>query len=404
MRRIVTLTAACLVVLAGCSSGSGGDQSSPSATVAPAPVITELSMKSAVHCTERKVPVEITWATQGAQSAGLSVDGTQESKNLDPIGSATVNVACKDATHEVMLTAVNAAGETATETHRLKTVEGQPTEPPVIEAFTVAAGQCEGSTLAVSAQYRTTGATTVGLEADGQAPGAQAGLDTSGSADVPDVPCDGQSHQITLLATNTDGQSVQATQYVKGAAVPVITQFSVASSVHCQGSDVDVKVVWESTGAKSAEVTLDGGVAAKEQAASGSATVSVPCRNGTQKIGLVVTAPDGKQASVVHSLTTVPSGGGTKPVIDSYTLDAQGCQGSTVRAKATYRTTDAQTVAFEVDGEDPGMQAGLPTSGKADVPDVPCDGKSHQITLVATSSSDKSVQQTQTVGPLFGSQ
>ena len=400
MRRILTLTAACLVVLAGCSSGSGG-QPSPSPTAAP--VITELSMKSAVHCTGGDVPVEVTWTTQGAQSAGLSVDGARKSKNLDPTGSATVNVACKNTTHEVMLTAVNSAGETAIETHRLKTVEGQPTEPPVIDAFTVAAGRCEGSTLSVSAQYRTTGATTVGFEVDGQAPGAQAGLDASGAANVPDVPCDGKSHQITLVATNSDGQSVQATQYVKGVAVPVITQFSVAGAVQCQGSDVDVLVAWKSTGATSAEVTLDGGVAAKDQPVGGSTTVTVPCRNGTQKIGLIVTAPDGEQASVVQSLRTVPSGGGTKPVIDAFTLDTPGCQGSTVRVKASYTTTGAQTVAFEVDGVDPGMQAGLPTSGKADVPDVPCDGKSHQITLVATSSSDSSVQQTQTVGSLFGS-
>ncbi|MFN8183993.1 MAG: hypothetical protein U0R23_06195 [Candidatus Nanopelagicales bacterium] len=401
MRRILTLTAACLVALAGCSSGSGGGPS-PSPTAAP--VITELAMKAAVHCTGGDVPVEVTWTTQGAQSAALSVDGARESKNLDPSGSATVNVTCNNETHEVMLTAVDAAGQTADETHRVRTVKGQPTTLPVIDAFTVTTGQCDGSTLAVSAQYRTTGATTVAFDVDGQAPGAQAGLETSGAADVPDVPCDGKSHQITLVATNADGQSVQATQYVKGAATPVITDFSVAGSVHCQGSEVEVKVAWQSTGARSAAVALDGGIAARDLPASGSTTISVPCRDGSQKIGLVVSANDGKQASVVHSVTTIPSGGGTEPVIDSFTLEAPGCQGSTVKVKAAYRTSNAESVAFEVDGEDPGMQAGLPTSGRAKVPDVPCDGKAHQVTLLATSSSDRSVQQTRTVGPLFGSQ
>jgi len=399
------MAAACVVALSACSSGSGSGDSSPSASPpAPAPVITALSMKSAVHCASGQVPVKVRWETAGAQSAALSVDGSQVSADLEANGSDKITLPCKNGTHEVMLTATNASGETATETHRLKTVKEAPVNPPVIDAFAVTAGQCEGSTLAVSATYRTSDATTVSFEVDGQAPGAQAGLDTSGTANVPDVPCDGRSHQITLVADNAQGQSVQATQSVKGTAVPVITSFSVAGSVHCDSSEAEVAVSWKSTGAKSAEVTLDGGIAAKGLPASGSTTVQVPCSQGTQKIGLVVTAQDGQQASVVHSIKTIPSGGGTKPVIDSFSLTAPGCQGDTVKVKATYSTTNAETVAFEVDGEDPGAQAGLPTSGKANVPDVPCDGKSHQITLVATSSSDKSVQQSQTVGPLFATQ
>ena len=47
------------------------------------------------------------------------------------------------------------------------------------------------------------------------------------------------------------------------------------------------------------------------------------------------------------------------------------------------------------------MQAGLPTSGKANVPNVPCDGQNHQVTLVATNADGKSVQQSQTVGGLL---
>ena len=75
-----------------------------------------------------------------------------------------------------------------------------------------------------------------------------------------------------------------------------------------------------------------------------------------------------------------------------------------MRLRVDVFVVEQRCVYPEVDGQDPGAQAGLPTSGRANVPDVPCDGKSHQITLVATSSSDKSVQQTQTVGPLYGAQ
>lgn len=365
------------------------------------PTITALKMKSDVHCDTGQVPVEVKWATTDADSASIMVDGTEVSKDLDPSGSATVNLECKDATHEVMLMATGSNGETASEVHKIKTVKAQPAALPVIDNFTVQTGACSGSTLAVKATYQTSNATTVSFEVDGQAPGAQAGLETSGTANVPDVPCDGKSHQITLVASNAASQSVQASQTVQGGATPVITQFSVASQVHCTGSEVPVKVSWVSTGATSAEITLDGGVAAKGLQASGSTEVSVPCSNGTQKIGLVATASDGKQASVVHSIQTIPGGGSTKPVINSFELTSPRCDGDTTVTKATYSTTDATSVAFLIDGQDPGMQAGLPTSGKANVPDVPCDGKNHQVTLVATNADGKSVQQSQTVGGLL---
>lgn len=365
------------------------------------PVITQLKMKSAVHCDSGQVPVEVTWKTTDADSAAVMVDGSEVSKDLDPSGSETINLECKDATHEVMLMATGASGQTASEVHKIKTVKAQPAALPVIDNFVVKTGACSGSTLQVTATYTTSNATTVAFEVDGQAPGAQAGLDTSGTANVPDVPCDGKSHQITLVASNAAAQSVQATQTVSGAATPVITQFSAASQVHCTGTEVPVKVSWASTGANSAEVTLDGGVAAKGLQASGSTEVNVPCQQGGQKIGLVVTASDGKQASVVHNIETIPGGGGAKPVINSFELTTPRCNGDYTVTKATYSTTDAQTVAFLVDGEDPGMQAGLATSGNANVPNVPCDGENHQVTLVATGANGKSVQQSQTVGGLL---
>lgn len=401
MRKLL-ITGAAVVLLAACSSGSNSSDTSPSPTQpATAPSITALKMKSAVHCKAGEVPVEVTWETLDATSASLMVDGNEVSKDLQPSGSATVNLECKDATHEVMLMATGAGGQTASEIHKVKTVKAQPAALPVIDNFTVTTGACSGNTLQVSATYSTSNATTVSFEVDGQAPGAQAGLDTSGTANVPDVPCDGKSHQITLVASNAQGQSSQASQTVKGAATPVITQFSVASQVHCTGSEVPVKVSWASTGATSAEVTLDGGVAAKGLQASGSTDVNIPCTQGSQKIGLVVTASDGKQASVVHTIETIPGGGGAKPVINSFDLTSPRCEGDTTVTKATYSTSNAQTVAFLVDGQDPGMQAGLPTSGKANVPDVPCDGKNHQVTLVATGANGKSVQQSQTVGGLL---
>lgn len=397
--------AAASLALAACSSGSSSSDTSPSPTpTAPtAPTISVLNVKSDVQCSGSEVPVKVMWESQGAQSASISVDGSEQASDLAASGKTKVNVTCNNGSHEITLTATNAEGETATDTHTIKTEKAPPAPNPTIKSYNVVAGQCQGKTLQVTAQYATANATSVQFEVDGQAPGAQAGLQTSGSANVPDVPCDGKRHQITLVATNSAGQSVQATQSVSGEAVPVITALSVSGQVHCSGNEVPVKVSWQTTGAKSVTVTVDGAPAVRDQSPSGATDVQLPCQKGTAQVGVIASASDGKQASVVHNVTVIPSGGQVKPVINSFTLNATGCSGKTVNVKATYSTSNAEAVSFEVDGEDPGMQAGLPTSGRANVPAVPCDGKSHQITLVATGANNKSTQQSQSVGPLYSS-
>lgn len=361
-----------------------------------------MNVKSDVHCSGAQVPVKISWRSQNADTAAISVDGTEAASNLAGNGKRRVPVTCTSGSHEITLTVKNAAGETATDTHTITTVKAPPAPNPTIVSFNLVAGQCEGSTLAVTAQYATANATTVALEVDGQAPGAQAGLNTSGSANVPDVPCDGKQHQVTLVATNAAGKSVQATQSVSGSPSPVITTFTAGSQIHCtSGTEVPVTVNWKTTGTKTVTITVNQDPAARDLSPNGSTTVQLPCEQATAKVGIIASAADGKQASVVHGVTTIPSGGQVKPVINSFDLTATGCVGETVKVKAQYSTSNAESVSFEVDGDDPGMQAGLPTSGRANVPGVPCDGDSHQITLVATGANNKSVQQTQTVGPLY---
>lgn len=68
---------------------------------------------------------------------------------------------------------------------------------------------------------------------------------------------------------------------------------------------------------------------------------------------------------------------------------------ASVTVKIRYKTTGADTVTFLIDGEDPGAQAGLKTSGSASL-DFTCDKPSHRYTLIADGDGKK-VKQTATV-------
>ncbi|MGE3285150.1 MAG: hypothetical protein AB7J32_03470 [Pseudonocardia sp.] len=79
-----------------------------------------------------------------------------------------------------------------------------------------------------------------------------------------------------------------------------------------------------------------------------------------------------------------PAGNSTPdPVITSFHMIAEfDCPGGTASVPAAWTTKDTTSVSFAVNGTALPNAAGYPVSGTAELP-VPCDGKSHSVTLTA---------------------
>jgi hypothetical protein len=69
-------------------------------------------------------------------------------------------------------------------------------------------------------------------------------------------------------------------------------------------------------------------------------------------------------------------------------IDDVSCSGSQASVPVSWLTRDAQSVAFEVDGQPVPVGAGHPVSGIGNVP-VPCDGREHRVVLVASGSGGR---------------
>ncbi|MEO1056867.1 MAG: hypothetical protein AAFY28_08145 [Actinomycetota bacterium] len=65
---------------------------------------------------------------------------------------------------------------------------------------------CDGDQALAPAEWETTGAEGVSFSVDGEAVPADAGNPTSGSGNVP-IPCDGESHEVTITAGGAGGAS-----------------------------------------------------------------------------------------------------------------------------------------------------------------------------------------------------
>jgi hypothetical protein len=77
------------------------------------------------------------------------------------------------------------------------------------------------------------------------------------------------------------------------------------------------------------------------------------------------------------------------PVITAFHVISEiTCTGATAAVPAAWATRGAQTVSFEVDGQPLSAAAGYATSGTGNIP-VPCDGREHQILLVAADAGQQ---------------
>ena len=85
--------------------------------------------------------------------------------------------------------------------------------------------------------------------------------------------------------------------------------------------------------------------------------------------------------TVTASPTTGPSS--NQPVITSFSVIPDvTCSGTTSSVPMAWSTRNAQTVGFEVDGAPVPAGAGYPVNGTGNIA-VPCDGKEHEVALVA---------------------
>lgn len=149
---------------------------------------------------------------EGATLTGVNLDGTVLCMTIRTDGT-TDDTGCPfSGTTTMESTTTEGTTTESTTTDGTTTDSGTTTSAggaPTIDSFDVpsTAGCEEGEEQKnVGVEWEASDATGVELAVDGEAPGAQAGLEASGSADVT-VPCDGEDHEISLTAFNSAGET-----------------------------------------------------------------------------------------------------------------------------------------------------------------------------------------------------
>ncbi|MBA3717484.1 MAG: hypothetical protein H0W87_04560 [Actinobacteria bacterium] len=222
-----------------------------------------------------------------------------------------------------------------------------------------------GGTQTVSFDYETKNAEAVDPEIDGQAVGAQAGYDPgSGTMNFPYV-CPGP-HTLTISATGnnqTVSKSARVTSTGSAAGKPEIVTFDGPSTVSCTGTETKtVSFQYETTNATTVDPEIDGqAVGAQAGYDPGSGTMNFPyvCP-GPHTVTISAGGANGQTAS--KSATVEPEGGGaaTPQILEFNGPDVASCgtAGDTVTLSYSYRAKNATAVSPEIDGQNPGAQAG----------------------------------------------
>lgn len=93
--------------------------------------------------------------------------------------------------------------------------------------------------------------------------------------------------------------------------------------------------------------------------------------------------------TVTAAPSAVPSTAGEAVITSFSVIPDVTCSGTEVSVPVAWSTRNAQAVAFEVDGRPVTAGAGYPLSGTGNVA-VPCDGKEHEVALVAGGQGGRS--------------
>lgn len=263
-----------------------------------------------------------------------------------------------------------------------------------------------GGTKTVSFQYETKNVEAVDPEIDGQAVGAQAGYDPdSGTMNFPYV-CNGP-HTLTISATGNN-QTVTKSQKVTSTGgstgKPEIVTFDGPSSISCSGGGTKVvSFAYETKNAITVEPEIDGqnpGAQAGYPAHSGSMGFTFICP-GPHTVTIVASNSAGQSVS---KSATVTSTGGTPSaapqILEFNGPDVASCgaSGDTVTLSYSYRTKNATAVEPEIDGENPGAQAGYPPVHGTMRFAYVCPGP-HTLTITAFGKNNTSTSKSIDVAP-----
>lgn len=92
--------------------------------------------------------------------------------------------------------------------------------------------------------------------------------------------------------------------------------------------------------------------------------------------------------TVTAAPSSAPAAAGETAVTSFSIIPDLTCSGTTASVPMAWSTRDAQSVGFEVDGAAVPAAAGYPLRGTGNVT-VPCDGREHEVTLVATGTGGR---------------
>ena len=261
---------------------------------------------------------------------------------------------------------------------------------PVITAFTlIDEVDCAGALATVPVAWATNDTRQVEFQVDRSPLGPARPASGIGSVAVP---CDGREHAVVLVAIGSDtrvslARHVNTSNAPPPPATPSVAGFDLLDEVTCTGPTVEVAAGWATRNAQAVSFAVDGQPlpAGAGFPVTGAGDVQVPCDGATHKVTLTATgtgAPASLSRSVNTSTTPPPPPAGAPVVTSFQVIDDVTCSGSTVSVPASWATQNAQTVTFQVDGQAVGAGAGYPVSGAGKVA-VPCDGREHQLLLVA---------------------
>lgn len=209
----------------------------------------------------------------------------------------------------------------------------------------------------------------------------------------------------TSSSTTTTAATTSSTASGAGGGAPSIEEFEIAGDVKCtSGQETTVKAKWTTKNATKTRLEVDGKFLKEDGPPTGDHEVPLACDDKSHRVVLEALDAEGKNASAAHSVKTEPGGGsgGTKPVIDEFSVSVKGCSPQIAEVLATWKTEHADKIAFAVDGKEQAGLSGQPAHGTVVVPDIPCDGKTHSVTITASGSGGTAHKSVTITTPLSG--